>query len=335
LPTARARREQTKQDARRLLDDALGMLPRARSGTEQPPSLSPGELELLYVPATSGWIGFARTAEDLAVERLGSVDPRASPEDLARTMLGPFDAAIARARTIRFLPYAGARAVDLHALPWQGRPLLEHAVVEYALGFDAASNPEPDARRALVIADAAGDLPEARAEADAVVSVLGRSQWTVDDVRGPAADGEAVRRTLASANLLHYAGHATFGGADGADSALSLARGSRLTPADVLALPRVPEVVALFGCDTAHESATGTIDALGLTSAFLVAGAQVVVATSREVDDALARHVATAFYTRLAGAPHLEPGGALREAVLEVREQSPASDWAAFRVLVP
>src|SRR6185312_5109331 len=122
-------------------------------------------------------------------------------------------------------------------------PLLEHAVVEYALGLDGEPPPAaPQARRALVIADPSGDLPAARAEATAVVSALARSGWGVDDLRGVAADGEAVRRALASTqtDLVHYAGHASFGGADGADSALSLARGSRLTPADVLALPRVP-----------------------------------------------------------------------------------------------
>jgi len=335
LAAARARREENARDARRMLDDALSVLPRARREREQPPSLQPGELELLYVPAPSGWLGFARTVESLTARRIDGIDPRASPEDLARTMLGPFDAAIASATTIRFLPYAGARAVDLQALPWHGRPLLEHAGVEYALGLDAASPSAPDAQRALVVADPSGDLPEARAEADAVTSALTRSDWTVEALRGPAADAESVRRALASAQLLHYAGHASFGGADGVDSALSLARGGRLTPADVLALPRVPEVVVLFGCDTAHESATGTLDALGLTSAFLVAGARVVVATSRVVDDTLARDVAVAFYSRLAATPRIDAGDALREAVLTVRAQFPTSDWASFRVLVP
>ena len=250
-------------------------------------------------------------------------------------MLGPFDAEIAKATTVRLLPYGVARAVDVHALPWSGRPLLEHAVVEYALGLEDLAPVQPLARQALVVVDPAGDLPAARAEADAVRTALQRSQWKVDDLRGAAADGETVRRALGATDLLHYAGHATFGGADGVDSALSLAQGSRLTPADILALPRVPGMVALFGCDTAHESATGTLDALGLTSAFLVAGAHVVVATSRAVDDGLARDLAGEFYARLTVSPAPDEGRALRDAVLALRDRSPASDWAAFRVLVP
>jgi cellulose synthase operon protein C len=168
-----------------------------------------------------------------------------------------------------------------------------------------------------------------------VRAALERTQWKVDDLRGAVAEGETVRNALGSADLLHYAGHATFGGADGVDSALSLAQGSRLTPADLLAVPRVPRVVALFGCDTAHESATGTLDSLGLTSAFLVAGARVVVATSRAVDEALARDLAVEFYARLTAMAAPDEGRALRDAVLALRDRSPASDWAAFRVLVP
>jgi len=337
LAAARARRQESARRARTLLDDALSVLPRGREDARQPPSLGADELELLYVPAASGWLGFARTGDGLAVQRIDGVDPHASAEALSRALLGPFDSAIARARTIRLLPYGSVRGLDLHALPWRGRPLLEHAVVEYALGLDERAPAPPQAHHALVVADPSGDLPDARAEADAVVKALARSDWKVDDLRGDSADGEAVRRVLASSetDLLHYAGHASFGGADGADSALSLARGSRLTPADILALSRVPDVVALFGCDTAHESTTGTLDALGLTSAFLVDGAQVVIATSRVVADALARDVAAEFYARIAVGPDAETAGALRDAVLAVRQRSPASDWAAFRVLVP
>jgi hypothetical protein len=59
------------------------------------------------------------------------------------------------------------------------------------------------------------------------------------------------------------------------------------------------------------------------------------VATSRVIDDALARQVAGAFYEQLVAAPAPDPAAALRSAVLSVRDRSPSSDWAAFRVLVP
>ena len=283
LATARARRDETARRSRTLLDDALSVVPRARQVARPPTPLRADELELLYAPTPSGWLGFARTATELVARPIGPVDSHAAANDLAQALLGPFDAAIAKARTIRFLPYGPARAVDLHALPWRGRALLEHAVVEYGLGLDEGVVDAPQTRRALVVADSSQDLPGSRAEGDAVAAALGRTGWTVDDLRGAETGGEAVRRALATVNLLHYAGHASFGAPDGIDSALSLAGGSRLTPADVLTLPRVPERVALFGCDTAHESATGTIDSLGLTSAFLLKRCRLIA--GRQIPD--------------------------------------------------
>jgi CHAT domain-containing protein len=135
-------------------------------------------------------------------------------------------------------------------------------------------------------------------------------------------------------SLLHYAGHATFGGPDGVDSALPLANGASLTPGDVLALASAPAHVALFGCDTGRESANGTLDALGLANAFLAAGASDVLATSRVVDDRLARDLAARYYARLLESSVLDPPAALRDALLAVRRDDPGSDWAAFRALV-
>lgn len=340
LAAARARREAAATRARAVIGDALSSLPGVSASDVEvgdEPS-SPGELELLYLPEPSGWFGFARTAGTVTVARLPAIDPSAAPAALAEAVFGPFDAAIAAATRVRLLPYRGARSIDFHALPWHGRPLLDHAPVEYGLGLAGTPSGQPTTSLALVVADPEGNLPAARAEADAVSKALeGGGRWQVKDVRGSAADGETLRGLLNAADLLHYAGHASYGGADGMESALLLAHGNRLTPADVLALPHVPPIVTLFGCDTGRESASGAVDALGLSAAFLVAGAHSVVATSREIDDGLARDVAGEFYARLvaSSAPSPDAAAALREAAMAVRDRSPGVDWSAFRVLVP
>jgi CHAT domain-containing protein len=122
---------------------------------------------------------------------------------------------------------------------------------------------------------------------------------------------------------------------DGQGSALSLPAGGELTPGDILALPHVPRFVALFGCETGMESTGGEMGALGLAHAFLAAGARSVVASSRVVDDALARDTARAFYASLVAGADLDPTRALRDAQLVVRARAAAADWAAFRALVP
>jgi tetratricopeptide (TPR) repeat protein len=333
LAAARARRDEGLAQARTLIDDALSVLPRAHEVETSDAPPAPGELELLWLPAPSAWLGFARTHDRLAIRRLDAWDVTSNPLEAARVLLEPFDTEIAAAERVRLMPVGAARELDLHALPWRGRPLIDHVVVEYALGLGSRASSLPATRSALLVADPGGDLPAARSEADSVAHALTAGGWHVRDLRGAAADGQIVRGELARVALLHYAGHATFGGLDGSGSALSLAHGSRLTPADVLALPRVPPIVSLFGCDTAHESVTGRIEALGLTSAFLVAGARAVVATSRAVDDGLARDVAARFSKELGASG--DAAAALQRAVVALRDERPSEDWAAFRAWVP
>jgi tetratricopeptide (TPR) repeat protein len=345
LAAALEQRKQSSARARATLDDAVALLSRSSSApaprTEGAPhALREGEIELLYFPTDQGWLGFVRDAKGVRARKVGAIDPGSPGPVLSAALLEPFASAIAAATRVRLLLSGQARAIDVHALPWRGEPLEAHAVVEYVLGLgDAPLAPAAaDDDRALVVADPNGDLPLARAEADAVVRALSAADdgaWKVDVLRGADARGDAVRAGLARARILHYAGHADFGGPDGMEGELSLAGGSALTPGDILALPRVPALVALFGCETGSESASGTSDSLGIAHAFLTAGTSGVIATSRAVDDALARDVAARLYPRLGAPPGpLDAAGALRGALMAVRAQSPGADWSAFRALV-
>jgi tetratricopeptide (TPR) repeat protein len=337
LAAAAAARKDADTHARATLDEALALLAVPR---EEPlpsnPVLPPGTIELFYFPTPSGWLAFAREgASPFHAQKLGPVDPRAAAEDVARRILVPFDDALGRAERVRLHVHGDLRRVDIHALPWRGAPLLEHASVEYALELDrTVASPASDPRRALVVADPTGDLPAARTEADAVLGALTAGGWRVDQLRGGAASGDAVRAAIGQVSLLHYAGHASFGGVDGVESSLRLAGGAELTPPDILALPHVPSVVALFGCDTGRESTTGILDTLGLANAFLAAGADGVVATSRVVDDALAKDVAAAFHAARVGRPGVDLAAALRTALVAARARNADSDWSAFRALV-
>ena len=99
------------------------------------------------------------------------------------------------------------------------------------------------------------------------------------------ASAEAVRDRLATADLLHYAGHGTYSGFGGWESSLLLAEETRLTLGDLLALKRVPTWVVLSGCDTGRSSAETPVEGLGLAHAFLLAGSQAVVASTGPAAD--------------------------------------------------
>jgi len=139
--------------------------------------------------------------------------------------------------------------------------------------------------------------------------------------------------------LFHLAGHAHFSGTDGWESTIPLADGGALTVGDVLALASVPRLVVLSGCET------GRSDGLGLAHAFVAAGAEAAIGTTREVPDADAARVMALFYESLR--PDLPAADAAALALQKAArallhpEQAttgarpPPVDWRSFRVFVP
>lgn len=324
------------QEAERALDRAFAVLGEPAEHATLP-ALRPGEVVLAYHPLPHGWVGFAAEGRTVAVHRFELPESAlARPEELTARLLAPFQARIERAWRLRILPYGILRTVDFHALPFRGDVLLATLPVAYGLdlGTPAPSLPAPE-RRALVVANPSEDLPAALLEADAVAAALRRGQpaWSTQILRGTEASAGEVRRSLAGADLLHYAGHGVFSGSGGWESVLPLAGGTRLTPGDLLAFRRVPRWVVLSGCDTGRSGADAPAEGLGLAHAFLLAGSREVIAATRPVGDRAAQGLLTELYRRWSPAPDL--AALLRDAQLAWRRRDPAGDWQSFRLFEP
>jgi tetratricopeptide (TPR) repeat protein len=338
LAEIRQARRQREERLRALLEEAFSLLEPATAGHSTRgvlPRPAPDELWLVYYPAPRGWIGFAADARSVTARFLEPVTPDAQPATLAAALLDPFRKEIAAARRLTFVPYGALRAVDFHALPFEGDALVAGRPVAYALdlGRPASASAGGQERTALIVADPEGNLPLAREEARLVREAL-KEDWQVQVQSGPAASGVAVRAALERAELFHYAGHGRFAGLGGWESSMPLHEG-RLTVGDVLALRRVPSWVVLSGCETARASQESPVEGMGLAQAFLAAGAQGGVAAWRVVDDAQAMALMRTLYRH--GGPGTSTGlpEALRQAQLELRARRPDADWAAFRALVP
>lgn len=307
-------------------------------GLDAPDVGRPGVLTLLVhpLPGIDAWVVFA--AHDGRVDShrfvLGDGDAM-SPAALAGHLLEPFDARIASASTVRVMPYGELAAVDFHALPWRGDALLASLPVVYDLDLGRSSRePSPRLpRRALILADPTGDLPAAGREAEAVRGALKSADWEVTLRARRSADRRALRLGLAdpSVDLLHYAGH---GAADGWRSALLLGDHARFTLGDVLALERAPRGVVLSSCETARPVEERGTAVLGLAQAFLIAGAEWVIAAARPVGDQASEELFGLFYREF-GEGESDPATALRRAQMAWRETYPGGDWASFRLLEP
>ncbi len=228
------RRERTE-----ALDEALAAIGQGRPRASAPPRERPGELLLLYQPVEDGWLGFASLDGAVVVHpvppidvasRFGSQD--ANPQDanpqeagLVHPWLTPFASLLRRAESVRLLPHRSLTALDLHLLPFDGEPITLRLPVRYGLDVpppsgEASPAAEGRPRRAKVVVDPTGNLPEARREGDEVAERLRGRGFGVTrllrDERCRLAAGVVDAGVIATAlaRVIYpvpgYSGHALF-----------------------------------------------------------------------------------------------------------------------------
>ncbi len=324
---ARTAREALLRTAREAMEEAFAVAGEAPPQEEPPLQPAEGEAWLLLHPAGDHACRVLAATARGAKTFVAQASPSDPPEALAAALLGPLDEALGDVVRLRVLTSGAWQSVDVHALPFHGGPLVARASVVFALDVPPpARSPDPRAS-ALVVANPEDDLPETEREATRARDRL-RSSMNVVDLSGRAATKGAFTEAVAAASWLHFAGHGRY--AAGWDSGLRLADGVTFTVRDVLALPRVPAHVVLSGCETARSAPTRALD-LGLPEAFVVRGAEEVVAAIRPVADATAADLVGALY---ASAPPGDLASALAAAQRAASGRSAAGDWAAYRVIV-
>ncbi len=109
-----------------------------------------------------------------------------------------------------------------------------------------------------------------------------------------------TRAAIAQVDLFHFAGHGIGGDAEGGGE-LRLARAGRLSAAEILVLDKVPRFVVLSGCETAIADRGAAVEGLGLAQAFLLRGAEAVVASVDPVPEADAAALFSDFYPASSG----------------------------------
>lgn len=159
-------------------------------------------------------------------------------------------------------------------------------------------------------------LPGARAEAQAIAA-----RFAAAPMIGPDATPDAVLAALAQpVDLVYFAAH----GVSSDDAPLTQSflalTGGRLTAGEVQAL-RLPNrpLVVLSACQTGlgRSHAGGTI---GLSRAFVLAGASAVVSTLWNVNDQATNELMQDFAANLSA---MRPADALRAAMLAARDRHP------------
>ncbi|HET7504068.1 MAG TPA: CHAT domain-containing protein, partial [Kofleriaceae bacterium] len=209
-------------------------------------------------------------------------------------------------------------ALPIVALRHDGRPLIAARPVVRAPRISelACVPPAAQPHRAIAVADADGDLPEARSEAVQLAALLPARA----EIGSEATSGVVLAAT--SGDLLHIAVHADV---DDSGGFLKL-HDRNLHALEISAHGIGPGLVVLSSCKSAQAKDFALVGSLA--SAFLAGGSAQVVATLRSVTDRGAREVTAAFY-RAGGAS--DPVRALARAQAQLAD-SDNPDWPNFAV---
>ncbi len=181
---------------------------------------------------------------------------------------------------------------------------------------------------AVVMGISDSTIPNAAREASQIASMFDDARLMLNE----EATIEQFRLAAPGASVIHLACHGIHRAENPLFSALKLADGW-ITAAEILKLPLAGATVVLSACDSGRHSASGG-ESLGLTWAFLAAGAAAVVVSLWAVHDTVTASLMTSFYRYLHGG--LDHATALRRAQLDTAEQwSHPYHWAPFVLVGP
>lgn len=184
-----------------------------------------------------------------------------------------------------------------------------------------------------------GRLPATRREARVIADLAPDSLVELDF---SAARDALDRATVRRARILHLATHALVSADDPAATGIVLSlvdaegrqRPGFLRLGEIAGLDLEADLVVLSACETAIGPDVPGEGLMGLSRAFLHAGARQVVASLWNVDDEASATFMTHFYQGLLR-DHLQPAAALRRAQLSVRAEPRTAHpyfWAGFEL---
>ena len=226
------------------------------------------------------------------------------------------------------VPHGLLHQVPFHALFDGERYLLERFEISYAPSARVYSLCHQQAPRrsgkALVMSMSDPLIPSVTEEARAVARLLPGAEVL--------SDGQATTRALRSASpgchVLHLACHGLFRSDNPMFSSLKLHDGW-LTAADVMQLELAGTLVTLSACESGRNEVFAGDELIGLTRAFLGAGAATLVVSLWLVQDEATARLMEKYYDRLREG--VGPTQALRAAQLAIKGEHPHPYfWAPF-----
>jgi CHAT domain-containing protein/Flp pilus assembly protein TadD len=267
---------------------------------------------------------------------------------LAKVLVQPIEHWIEGARRIYVVPDDALWRVPFGVLPGRdGEPLLTRHEIAFAPSIRMIGpRPRSDGRRLVAFGNPAGfataaplfqtvKLPQTVTE----VASIGHLYRSAAEVySGARADEMTFKRRAPGADVIHVAAHAAVSADWPMESSLLLAGGGRddgeLEAQEILTLHLRCDVAVLAGCNTGGGQVGVGEGMLGLSWAFLAAGAHNAVVSQWNVDSRATERLMVAFHRALAAGA--TPPEALRQAALRLRRDPSFAHpfyWGSFVVI--
>ncbi|HWC98290.1 MAG TPA: CHAT domain-containing tetratricopeptide repeat protein [Candidatus Sulfopaludibacter sp.] len=271
---------------------------------------------------------------------------RQAAQALYKRLLGPLEADLNGKDTLVLVPDGGLWNLPFQALlrP-DGAHLMERQNVFYAPSLtylrETRNHSGPAATRAVLALGnpASAQLPNAAREVRALADLYGASGTTV--LTGGLATRQAWMAAAPDYRVLHIATHGILNPGNPMYSWLEVAPGKEagdgaLEARDILAMNLHADVAVLSACDTARGGVLAGEGLVGMSWAFLAAGAHATVVSQWSVDSAGTTDLMLAFHRNLKAASGAKPFGraqALQKAMLALKAMPQYSHpfyWASF-----
>ncbi len=183
-------------------------------------------------------------------------------------------------------------------------------------------------------------LPATATELQACSRAWGASQSRI--LTGVDADLANVRSALdAHPAVIHFATHVVTAPGDHASGLIALSLNAAgamglMGPTEIVAHPVSARLVVLNGCHSGQGEALPGAGLMGLTRAWIGAGARSVLATGWDIPDEAGKNLMVEFYRASRAQPERGPAFALQQAQLAAIKQNTkntAAVWAAYFLL--
>jgi CHAT domain-containing protein/Tfp pilus assembly protein PilF len=200
----------------------------------------------------------------------------------------------------------------------------------------AASGQIPES----TLLDARYSLPGTRREVQAIAGLFEESRCRL--LMGAQATKSAILPEVAGSRYIHFATHAFISDDKPELSGLLLSPGMDgdcfLTPFDIMDLNLNADMVVLSACNTGRGKIVSGEGLLGLSRAFLAAGARTVIVSLWRVNDESTARLMQFFYEALkkAHGSQNDKANALQQAQIKLMSESPWDHphfWAPFVVI--